>query len=351
MSLASYSASESAKAADGSVGAKGLKPSMVARRFIAALRTSAALSPRRPMPRSATTSQCESGTAFFSAMSAQVCRTLARVNALTSCTRSTSRSRNPCLARSSGALASDVVLSWSLSRAPEETSEHTRCPRTVTSEDLSEYASPSRCGRRSEMFVIVVFGMRSASSEMKTPTHRTPTASESCWRLYSAGSTLPTSRSRDAARRAFSWRSAAAAAHSAIGPGRCSCLLRRCTRDVVTFSSWPHLSAHAPSMSNADALVTLLRSAVCDSIAAHANEVNMVRNASGGCLGLKRFQRSTSKTPDMTWRTRSRCSSHFHSANGAALDLDPFLPFALGSSAGGAAPALAASASAPLARW
>jgi hypothetical protein len=67
-SLASYSAKESANAAEGSVGANGLKPSMVARRFIAALRTSAALSPSRPMPRSATTSQCDSGIAFFSAI-------------------------------------------------------------------------------------------------------------------------------------------------------------------------------------------------------------------------------------------------------------------------------------------
>mmetsp|Transcript_6377 Transcript_6377/g.28792 ORF Transcript_6377/g.28792 Transcript_6377/m.28792 type:complete len:207 (-) Transcript_6377:469-1089(-) len=201
------------------------------------------------------------------------------------------------------------------------------------------------------MLVIVVLGMRSASSEMNTPTHRTPTASESCWRLYSAGSTLPTSLSNEAASLAFSCLSAAAAAHSAMGPGRCSCLLRRCSRDVVTFSSWPHLSAHAPSMSNAAALVTLLRSADCDSMAAHASEVNMVRKPSGGCLGLKRFQRSTSRTPDMTCRTRSRCSSHFHSASGAVF-LDPFLPLPdFGSSAGGAAPALAASASAPLARW
>ena len=83
-SLASYSAKESANAAEGSVGANGLKPSMVARRFIAALRTSAALSPSRPMPRSATTSQCDSGIAFFSAIMDHVWSTRARVKALTS---------------------------------------------------------------------------------------------------------------------------------------------------------------------------------------------------------------------------------------------------------------------------
>ena len=96
------------------------------------------------MARSATTSQCDSGTAFFSAMDDHVCSTLARVNAEVSWTRSTRRSRKPCLARSRGAAPSAVVLSRSSSSAPEEASEHTRCPSTVTSAERSAYASPSR---------------------------------------------------------------------------------------------------------------------------------------------------------------------------------------------------------------
>ena len=38
------------------------------------------------------------------------------------------------------------------------------------------------------MLVMVVLGMRCASSLTKVPTQRTPTASAACCRLYSAGS-------------------------------------------------------------------------------------------------------------------------------------------------------------------
>ena len=307
------------------------------------------------MARSATTSQCDRGTAFFSAIAAQVCSTRARVNADTSCTRSTRRSRKPCFARSSGVEASDVDRSRSSVNDPEEASEHTRWPSTVTSADRSEYASPSRCGSNSEMLVMVVLGMRCASSATKTPTALTPLASESCWRLYSAGSTDATSRRSAAARRAFSKRSAATAAHSAMGPGRCSCLFSRCTSAVVTFSSWPHLSAHAPSMLNAAPLVILLRSAGCDSSARHPSLVNRPRNASEGCLGRNRFHRSASSTPAMTCITRSRCSSHFHSTRGAPLVFFAAFLSALpapGADVAAATPAVArASASATSAMW
>ena len=154
----------------------------------------------------------------------RTCNTRARVNALTSCTRSTSKSRNPCFALNKGALVSpDVLLSRSWFRDPEEDSAQTNTPSTVTSALRSEYASPSRCGSKSETFVAVVFGMRCASSVMKTPTQETPFASESCCRLYSSGETDATSRNKEDASRAFSNRPAATAAHSAIGPGACSC--------------------------------------------------------------------------------------------------------------------------------
>ena len=143
-SFASYSFSDSANAELGSCGANGLNPNMVASRFIAALRTNADLSPKRPIARSATTSQWLSGTAFFSAIADQVCNTRARVNAEMSCTLSTSKSRNPCFALNNGAVESAVLRSRSSFKDPDAASEHTKCPNTVTNALRNEYASPSK---------------------------------------------------------------------------------------------------------------------------------------------------------------------------------------------------------------
>ena len=205
------------------------------------------------------------------------------------------------------------------------------------------------------MFVIVVLGMRCANSETKTPTALTPFASESCCRLYSSGETEATSLNSAAASRAFSNLSAATAAHSAIGPGKCSCLFSRCTSVVVTFSSCPHFNAHAPSMLKEACFVIFERSACCDSIADDPSLMNSPRNCSLGCLGRNKFHKSASSTPDMTCITRSRCSSHFHSTSGAPFCFLPLFAAALpapGADVAAATPAVArASASATSATW
>ena len=101
--LASYSRKLSANAAVGNSGANGLNPNMVPIKFIAAFLTNPPLSLNLPMAKSHTINQCDNGIAFCSAICVHVFRTLARVNAETSCTRSTNASKKPCFARNNGA--------------------------------------------------------------------------------------------------------------------------------------------------------------------------------------------------------------------------------------------------------
>mmetsp|Transcript_4980 Transcript_4980/g.15967 ORF Transcript_4980/g.15967 Transcript_4980/m.15967 type:complete len:352 (-) Transcript_4980:823-1878(-) len=243
--LASYSRKLSANAAVGSSGANGLNPNIVPIKFIAAFRTKPPLSFNLPMAKSHTINQCDNGIAFCSAICAHVFKTLARVNAETSCTRSTNASKKPCFARNSGADWSTTVASFT---APTSLCAINNRPKTDTTADRSEYASPSKCAINKDTFRIVVFGMRLAISSKKFPTFLTPAASVNCLLLYSLGSTPPTSLNIAAAKRASSYRSAASPHKSAIAVDKWSCLFKTCNSAVTTSSNAPHLLATDPTI-------------------------------------------------------------------------------------------------------
>ena len=132
-----------------------------------------------------------------------------------------------------------------------------------------------------------------------------------------------------AAKCAFSNRSAAALASSAIGAGRCSNLFNKSINAVVTCSSCPHFNAHDPSISNAACLVTRLFNAAGFSKHIDPRRTNNRKKSSSGCRGRNTCHKSISNAPAMTCTMRSRCSSHFHSTS-FALAVVFFFPLAPG---------------------